>query len=94
MNSPDYIGVDKDFALQDFLKRIEHYAARYEPIDDDIDKDLPYIKIFNQGQRYLANRIAGESIYLVLSFFEMSDLLIKVATQTVYGCLKYLILFR
>ncbi|VDD83383.1 unnamed protein product [Mesocestoides corti] len=62
VNSPDYIGVDKDFALQDFLKRIEHYAARYEPIDDDIDKELPYIKIFNQGQRYLANRIFAQKL--------------------------------
>ncbi|VDL91682.1 unnamed protein product [Schistocephalus solidus] len=60
VNSPDYAGVDKDIALQDFLQRIEHYTSRYEPIDDDLDKDLSYIKIFNQGQRYLANRIEAD----------------------------------
>lgn len=50
--------------MKDFLKRIEHYEARYEPIDDELDKDIPYIKIINQGQRYLVNRIAGKFYYL------------------------------
>uniref|UniRef100_A0A5K3FIF7 6PF2K domain-containing protein n=2 Tax=Mesocestoides corti TaxID=53468 RepID=A0A5K3FIF7_MESCO len=80
VNSPDYIGVDKDFALQDFLKRIEHYAARYEPIDDDIDKELPYIKIFNQGQRYLANRIAG-NVSSRIVYYLMN---INVGKRTIY----------
>ncbi|VDQ05617.1 unnamed protein product, partial [Trichobilharzia regenti] len=57
VNSPDYESMDKEEALRDFLKRIEHYEKRYESIDDDLDKDWSYIKIFDQGKRYLANRI-------------------------------------
>ncbi|VDP69644.1 unnamed protein product [Echinostoma caproni] len=53
VNSPDYVGMDKDEALMDFMKRMQHYGAQYVPIDDDLDKDWSYIKIFNQGQRYL-----------------------------------------
>ncbi|KAM7539399.1 hypothetical protein Aperf_G00000048343 [Anoplocephala perfoliata] len=59
VNSKDYIDMDKEAAMKDFLKRIEYYEARYEPIDDERDRDIPYIKIINQGQRYLVNRIAG-----------------------------------
>ncbi|VDN37786.1 unnamed protein product [Dibothriocephalus latus] len=82
VNSPDYAGVDKDIALQDFLQRIEHYTSRYEPIDDDLDKDLSYIKIFNQGQRYLANRIE------VFCEESTSDLKSKVVSRVQSGC-KY-----
>ncbi|VDP25837.1 unnamed protein product [Schistosoma margrebowiei] len=60
VNSPDYKSIDKEEALKDFLKRIEHYEKRYESIDDDLDKDWSYIKIFDQGKRYLANRIEGK----------------------------------
>lgn len=51
--------MDKEAAMKDFLKRIGHYEASYEPIDDERDRDIPYIKIINQGQRYIVNRIAG-----------------------------------
>lgn len=51
--------MDKEIALLDFLKRTEHYALRYKPIDDELDKDWSYIKIFDQGRRYLVNRIEG-----------------------------------
>lgn len=61
--------MDKEVAMQDFLKRIEHYEARYEPIDDEKDKDIPYIKIINQGQRYLVNRIAGMTCMLFIFHF-------------------------
>nr|VZI06295.1 unnamed protein product [Spirometra erinaceieuropaei] len=80
VNSPDYAGVDKDIALQDFLQRIEHYTSRYEPIDDDLDKDLSYIKIFNQGQRYLANRIEG-NVNSRIVYYLMN---INVGKRTIY----------
>jgi len=32
-------------ARQDFLKRIENYKIQYEPLNDDIDDDLSYIKV-------------------------------------------------
>ena len=58
--SPDYIGVDKNAAVEDFMKRIEHYRLHYESLDYTHDKDLSFIQIFNQGERFLVNKLAGE----------------------------------
>jgi len=65
ISNPDYIGVDKSLAAEDFRKRIALYETQYEPIDDDIDKHLSYIKIFNQGASFVINKIQG----LNLKFF-------------------------
>lgn len=59
MCSPDYIGMNKDEAVQDFMRRIEHYNDMYEPLDHTTDKDLSYIQIFNQGERFLVHKLAG-----------------------------------
>ncbi|KAM4754301.1 LOW QUALITY PROTEIN: 6-phosphofructo-2-kinase/fructose-2,6-bisphosphatase-like [Cyanocitta cristata] len=56
---PDYKGRAQEEAVADFLKRIECYKATYEPLDDELDSGLSYIKIFDVGMRYLANRVQG-----------------------------------
>ncbi|XP_029478392.1 6-phosphofructo-2-kinase/fructose-2,6-bisphosphatase-like isoform X5 [Oncorhynchus nerka] len=55
VSSPDYLNCDKEEALADFLKRIECYKQTYVPLDDEKDRHLSYIKIFNVGSRYLVN---------------------------------------
>uniref|UniRef100_A0A665TVQ5 6-phosphofructo-2-kinase/fructose-2,6-bisphosphatase-like n=1 Tax=Echeneis naucrates TaxID=173247 RepID=A0A665TVQ5_ECHNA len=55
--SPDYVDRDIDEAMADFVQRIECYKASYMPIDDDKDRKLSYIKIFDVGIRYLVNRV-------------------------------------
>ncbi|XP_061178710.1 6-phosphofructo-2-kinase/fructose-2,6-bisphosphatase 4-like isoform X2 [Saccostrea echinata] len=57
--SPDYIGMNKDEAVEDFMRRIEHYNNMYESLDHNKDKDLSYIQIFNQGERFLVHKLAG-----------------------------------
>uniref|UniRef100_A0A8C4ZRI9 6-phosphofructo-2-kinase domain-containing protein n=1 Tax=Gadus morhua TaxID=8049 RepID=A0A8C4ZRI9_GADMO len=57
LSSPDYVDCDKEEAVADFLKRIECYKLSYTPLDDDRDRNLSYIKIFNVGSRYLVNRV-------------------------------------
>ncbi|CAB1330063.1 unnamed protein product [Coregonus sp. 'balchen'] len=57
VSSPDYVNCDKDEAQADFLKRIECYKQTYVPLDDEKDRHLSYIKIFNVGSRYLVNRV-------------------------------------
>ncbi|XP_052278547.1 6-phosphofructo-2-kinase/fructose-2,6-bisphosphatase-like isoform X2 [Dreissena polymorpha] len=57
--SPDYLGMDKNEAVEDFLKRIDHYRVHYEAMDCGHDKDLSFIQIFNQGERFLVNKLAG-----------------------------------
>ncbi|MDP2435074.1 MAG: 6-phosphofructo-2-kinase/fructose-2,6-bisphosphatase [archaeon] len=53
-SSPDYVGVDPEAAIRDFMARIEHYKAAYQPLDDD---GLKYIKVFDVGRKVVANRI-------------------------------------
>lgn len=59
ITSPDYQGVNKDKAIEDFLMRIQHYTRAYEPIDEKADKDMSFIKIFNQGEKFLVNKVSG-----------------------------------
>ncbi|NXD88931.1 F26L bisphosphatase, partial [Halcyon senegalensis] len=59
LSSPDYKGRAQDEAVADFLKRIDCYKATYEPLDEQLDSGLSYIKIFDVGVRYLANRLQG-----------------------------------
>ncbi|XP_056158053.1 6-phosphofructo-2-kinase/fructose-2,6-bisphosphatase [Lampris incognitus] len=57
LSSPDYVDCDKEEATADFLKRIECYQVTYVPLENDKDRNLSYIKIFNVGSRYLVNRV-------------------------------------
>ncbi|XP_056396231.1 6-phosphofructo-2-kinase/fructose-2,6-bisphosphatase 1 isoform X1 [Hyla sarda] len=57
LSSPDYKDCDREKVVEDFLKRIDCYQMYYEPLHDDLDSDLSYIKIFNVGNRYLVNRV-------------------------------------
>ncbi|NXG79475.1 F26L bisphosphatase, partial [Baryphthengus martii] len=59
LSSPDYRGYGQDEAVADFLKRIDCYGATYEPLDEQLDSGLSFIKIFDVGVRYLANRVQG-----------------------------------
>lgn len=58
---PDYIGMDKNKAMEDFQMRISHYEAGYESLDYKHDRNLSFIQIFNQGERFLVNKLAGRS---------------------------------
>ncbi|XP_056588802.1 6-phosphofructo-2-kinase/fructose-2,6-bisphosphatase 1 isoform X2 [Triplophysa dalaica] len=57
ISSPDYENYDKEEALVDFLKRIDCYKKSYVSLDEEKDKHISYIKIFNAGSRYLVNRV-------------------------------------
>jgi hypothetical protein len=57
--SPDYVGCDKNEAIKDFMQRIEHYRIQYETMDSEFERGLSYIQIFNQGERFIVNKLAG-----------------------------------
>ena len=67
VTSPDYKDMDKEKAVEDFKMRIDHYKEMYEPIDEDIDKALSFIKIYNQGEKFLVNRVKGENLIGILN---------------------------
>jgi len=59
VSSPDYKTTNKDDAIEDFKRRIAVYEQQYNPLDEELDKNLSFIKIYNQGERYLINNIHG-----------------------------------
>jgi len=67
VSSPDYLSSDKDQAIEDFKGRISVYEEQYYPLDEELDKNLSFIKIFNQGERYLINNIHGMQAAVYLS---------------------------
>lgn len=46
-------------AIDDFVNRMHHYEATYESLDETLDKDLSFIKIVNQGEKFLVNKVQG-----------------------------------
>jgi len=63
---------DKDQAIEDFKGRISIYEEQYYPLDEELDKNLSFIKIFNQGERYLINNIHGMYAAVCLSLYTYS----------------------
>jgi len=61
VSSPDYRGVELDDAVFDFKQRIESMKSEYESIDEDRDRELSFIKIYNQGEKYLVNKVQGKT---------------------------------
>ncbi|XP_004525076.1 6-phosphofructo-2-kinase/fructose-2,6-bisphosphatase 1 isoform X1 [Ceratitis capitata] len=51
VSSPDYINMNTDLVVRDFLQRIEHYEERYQPIDEETESHLSFLKIYNAGKK-------------------------------------------
>ncbi|XP_066213576.1 6-phosphofructo-2-kinase/fructose-2,6-bisphosphatase 1 isoform X3 [Saccopteryx leptura] len=82
LGSPDYMNCDRERVLEDFLKRIECYELNYQPLDDELDSHLSYIKIFDVGTRYMVNRvqdhIQSRTVYYLMN--------IHVTPRSIYLC--------
>jgi 6-phosphofructo-2-kinase/fructose-2,6-biphosphatase 2 len=51
--------MNKDEALNDFMQRIEHYKATYETLDEEVEKNFSFMKVFNAGDKVLVHRHEG-----------------------------------
>lgn len=80
MSSPDYKGVELDEAVFDFKKRIESMKCEYETMDESRDRDLSFIKIYNQGEKFLVNRVQGH-VHSRVVYYLMN---IRVLPRTIY----------
>ncbi|KAM9577525.1 LOW QUALITY PROTEIN: 6-phosphofructo-2-kinase/fructose-2,6-bisphosphatase 1 [Trichechus inunguis] len=80
LGSPDYIDCDWEKVLEDFLKRIECF--NYQPLDEELDRHLSYIKIFDVGTRYMVSRvqdhIQSRAVYYLMN--------IHVTARSIYLC--------
>jgi 6-phosphofructo-2-kinase/fructose-2,6-biphosphatase 2 len=61
---PDYDGQPKENAKKDFLKRIAHYEANYETVNEP---ELSFCKVVNVGYEVTVNRIDKLRPFLYLS---------------------------
>lgn len=60
LSSPDYINADAESAIEDFRQRIRNYEIQYESLDVEHDRELSFMKVYNQGEKFLVNRVQGE----------------------------------
>uniref|UniRef100_A0A2I2YDH6 6-phosphofructo-2-kinase/fructose-2,6-biphosphatase 4 n=1 Tax=Gorilla gorilla gorilla TaxID=9595 RepID=A0A2I2YDH6_GORGO len=82
LGNPDYVNRDSDEATEDFMRRIECYENSYESLDEDLDRDLSYIKIMDVGQSYVVNRVA-DHIQSRIVYYLMN---IHVTPRSIYLC--------
>jgi len=83
--SPDYTDMDTSRALEDFLQRIEHYKDEYESLDYQHDKDISFIQIFNQGERFIVNKLAGHLQSRVVYYLMNIHVLPRIIYLTRHG---------
>uniref|UniRef100_T1JAT7 6-phosphofructo-2-kinase domain-containing protein n=1 Tax=Strigamia maritima TaxID=126957 RepID=T1JAT7_STRMM len=80
VNSPDYSHMKMDIALQDFEKRIKHYELMYEPLDEEIEKEYSFMKIFDTGNKVLVYKHEGH-VQSRIVYYLMN---IHVIPRTIY----------
>jgi 6-phosphofructo-2-kinase/fructose-2,6-biphosphatase 2 len=56
-SSPDYVGMNPDEVVADFLKRIDNYQNQYETIDEDEEAHLTWVKMIDVGTNLVVNGI-------------------------------------
>lgn len=80
VTSPDYKHYDKDNVLKDFLNRIDHYRKRYETIDEELEPELSYLKIFDTGRKVEVHKHEGH-IQARIVYYLMN---VHITPRTIY----------
>ena len=80
VSSPDYANMKKEDVLADFMLRIEHYQERYQPLDEECESDLSFMKIYNTGEKVLVHKHEGH-IQSRIVYYLMN---IHIVPRTIY----------
>ncbi|CAH1154170.1 unnamed protein product [Phaedon cochleariae] len=80
VSSPDYTNMNKDAALADFLQRIEHYEEKYCSLDEEREKDVSFMKIYNTGQKVVVHKHEGH-VQARIVYYLMN---IHITPRTIY----------
>ena len=48
ISSPDYVGMEEEKAVEDFIGRIKHYQDAYETLSQS--ENVAYVKLINVGR--------------------------------------------
>lgn len=59
VTNPDYNDMETEDAVNDFLKRIDHYCSRYQTIDEEVEKNYTFMKTFDAGRRVVVHKQEG-----------------------------------
>ncbi|XP_053656077.2 6-phosphofructo-2-kinase/fructose-2,6-bisphosphatase isoform X3 [Cherax quadricarinatus] len=80
VSSPDYCGMTAEEALADFLQRIEHYMAQYQPLDEAKEDHLSFMKVYNTGEKVVVHKHEGH-IQARIVYYLMNT---HVTPRTIY----------
>ena len=80
VTSPDYKHFDKETILHDFLERINHYEKLYETLDENLEPDLAYLKIFDTGRKVTVHKHEGH-IQARIVYYLMN---VRITPRTIY----------
>ncbi|XP_068988917.1 6-phosphofructo-2-kinase/fructose-2,6-bisphosphatase isoform X1 [Bombus flavifrons] len=80
VSSPDYTNMNKEEVLADFMLRIEHYREKYQPLDENQESDLSFMKIYNTGEKVLVHKHEGH-IQSRIVYYLMN---IHIVPRTIY----------
>jgi len=72
--------MNKEEVLADFMLRIEHYQERYQPLDEERENDLSFMKIYNTGEKVLVHKHEGH-IESRIVYYLMN---IHIVPRTIY----------
>lgn len=88
VSSPDYLNMDKDTVIIDFLERIKHYQERYNPLDEVSEKNVSFMKIYNTGEKVVVHKHEGH-VQARIVYYLMN---IHITPRTIY--LTRVIIFK
>ncbi|KAK9890617.1 hypothetical protein WA026_011980 [Henosepilachna vigintioctopunctata] len=80
ISSPDYKNMNKDTALNDFLQRIRHYEEKYQPLDEKVESNKSFMKIYNTGEKVLVHKHEGH-VQARIVYYLMN---IHITPRTIY----------
>lgn len=80
ISSPDYANMNKEAVLDDFLKRIQHYQEKYSPLDEEEEKDVSFMKIYNTGEKVVVHKHEGH-VQARIVYYLMN---IHITPRTIY----------
>lgn len=80
VHGPDYAGMSAEAALQDFMQRIEHYERQYQPLDEEKEDHLSFMKIYNTGEKVVVHKHEGH-VQSRIVYYLMN---IHVTTRSIY----------
>ena len=80
VSSPDYTTMNKEEVLADFMLRIEHYQEKYQPLDENKENNLSFMKIYNTGEKVLVHKHEGH-IQSRIVYYLMN---IHIVPRTIY----------